>query len=131
MTLDLQVLAWTIVLAIVQILLPAAARTRQYGVKWNAGPRDREMPQPGPLVGRLARAQANLFETLPLIIGAVLIAHVGGADPQRTALGAEVYLGARIVYLPLYAFGVPYLRSLAWVACLVGLIIVLSGVFTA
>jgi uncharacterized MAPEG superfamily protein len=131
MTTDLQVLAWTLVLAVVQIFLPAAARTRQYGVKWNASARDADMPPPSPLAGRLARAQANLFETLPLIVGAVLIAHVGGADPATTTLGAEIYLGARIVYLPLYAFGVPYVRSLAWLVCLVGLAIVLWGIFTA
>src|ERR1700759_1547706 len=131
MSADLQVLAWTIVLAIIQILLPAAARTQQYGLKWNAGARDADVPPPNPLAGRLARAQANLFETLPLIIGAVLIAHIGGADPARTALGAEIYLGARVVYLPLYAFGVPYLRSLSWIVCLVGLIIVLSGMLAA
>jgi uncharacterized MAPEG superfamily protein len=130
MTADLQVLAWTLVLALVYILAPAAAKTQQYGMKWNAGPRDADMPPLNPMAGRLTRAQANLFETLPLIIGAVLIAHVGGADPARTALGAEIYLGARIVYLPLYAFGVPYLRSLAWITCLVGLAIVLSGVFS-
>lgn len=131
MTLDLQILAWTLVLALVQIMLAAAVRTQQYGVTWNAGPRDKEMPPPRPLAGRLARAQANLFETLPLLVAAVLIAHVGGVDPARTALGAEIYLGARIVYLPLYAFGVPYLRSLAWGVGLIGLIVVLAGVFTA
>ena len=131
MTTELTYLALTLILALVQVFLPAGARTAEFGSKWNAGPRDETPEAKKPLTGRLERAQANLYETLPLFIGAVLIAHVGGADPQRTALGAEIYLGARIVYLPLYAFGVPYLRSLAWAACLVGLIVVLSGVFAA
>ena len=40
MTPMLQILAWTLVLALVQIFLPATVKTIQYGAKWNAGPRD-------------------------------------------------------------------------------------------
>ncbi|MDP3492602.1 MAG: MAPEG family protein [Hyphomonadaceae bacterium] len=123
-------LAATLVLAIVYIMAPAFVRTQRLGTKWNAGPRD-STPDPGAVAGRLARAQANLFETLPLIIGAVLIAHLVNADAALTTLGIQLYFWARVIYLPLYGFGVPYLRSLAWVACLVGLGIVIYAVFTA
>ena len=44
MTLELKILAWTLVLAFVQILLFDVARTGQYGLKWNTGPRDVVMP---------------------------------------------------------------------------------------
>ena len=39
----------------------------------------------------------------------------------------SLYLGARIVYVPLYACGVPYLRSLAWVVSVGGLLLVLAA----
>jgi uncharacterized MAPEG superfamily protein len=120
MTTDLQLLAWTLVLTFVYIFAPAAARTMQYGSKWNAGARDETMPPLNPVAARLLRAQNNLFETLPIFIGAVLIAHIAGADAGLTVLGAQLYLGSRILYLPLYAFGVPYLRSLVWMVGLVG-----------
>ena len=124
MTTELTLLAWTLLLALVQIFLPAIARTRQYGTAWNAGPRDAAMPPGGQLTGRLERAQRNLFETLPLFIAAVLIADQAGRTGPMTALGAQLYFWCRVVYLPLYAFGVPYVRSLVWMASLVGLLLI-------
>ena len=55
MTLELKMLAWTLVLAFVQILLFDIARTGQYGLKWNTGPRDEVMP---PLSARAERLQS-------------------------------------------------------------------------
>ena len=31
-----------------------------------------------------------------------------------SAIGAHLYFFGRVIYLPLYAFGVPYVRSLVW-----------------
>lgn len=121
MTMELTMAAWTLVLAFAQIMLFDIARTRQYGSKWNVGARDGEMPVLAPMVGRLGRAQNNLFETLPLFLGAVLICHVAHRNTAMTALGAQIYFWARIAYVPLYAFGVPVVRSLAWIISIVGL----------
>ena len=129
MTPELTYLAATLILAVVQIFLPATGRTRQFGTKWNAGPRDEATPQVGPITGRLERAQSNLYETLPLFIGAVLVAHVAGEDGFLTYWGATLYFWARVVYVPLYAFGVPYVRSLVWVVSLAGLVMVLASLF--
>ncbi len=125
MTPTLIATAWTLVLAFVQIILFDLARTGQYGLKWNTGPRDEEMPPLSPLANRLKRAQDNLFETLPLFLGAVLIAHVSGRETHTTALGAHVYLIARIAYVPLYAYGVRQVRSLVWIVSIIGLFMVL------
>lgn len=121
MTIELTMLAWTLVLAFVQIMLFDFARSSQYGLKWNVGPRDEEMPPLSPRADRLSRAQANLFETLPLFIGAVLIAHVAGRSGESSALGAQIYFWARVAYVPLYAFGVRGVRSLAWLISIIGL----------
>ena len=125
MTTELTVLAWGCVLALVYIFAAAQARTRQYGTRWNIGARDEALPPALPLVGRLERAQANFFETFPLLVAAVLIVSVAGLTNKETALGAWLWLGARIVYLPLYAFGVPVVRSLAWMVSLVGIVMIL------
>ncbi|MDZ4052660.1 MAG: MAPEG family protein [Phenylobacterium sp.] len=121
MTIELVMLAWTLVLAFIQILLFDMARTAQYGLKWNTGARDEEMPPLHPRAQRLQRAQANLFETLPIFIGVVLIAHVTGRGTELSAVGAQVYFWARVAYVPLYAFGVRGLRSLAWLISIAGL----------
>jgi len=129
MTPELTYVALAIILAVVQIFLPATGRTLQFGSKWNAGPRDEVMPPVTPLTGRLERAQANLYETLPLFIGAVLVAHVAGEDGFLTYWGASLYFWARVVYVPLYAFGVTGLRSLAFLASLVGLLMIVAALF--
>jgi uncharacterized MAPEG superfamily protein len=126
MTPELTLLAWTLALAAFQVLLTAIVRTAQYGAKWNAGPRDEALPPPWRVVGRLERAQRNLFETLPLFAAAVLIADQAGRSGHLTQLGAQLYFWGRVVYLPLYAAGIPVVRSLVWAASFVGLILIFA-----
>ncbi|MGC1301767.1 MAG: MAPEG family protein [Caulobacteraceae bacterium] len=128
MTTELTLLGWTLVLAIVQILAPGLYRNRETGVAYNAGPRDEPAPPMGVVTGRLKRAQANLFETLPLFAAAILIAHVAGREGAATLWGAWLYLVARVVYIPLYAFGVPMVRSAVWSVGLFGLALVLFAI---
>ena len=129
MTPEFIMLAFTLILALVQILWAASARTAELGLKWNAGARDGDTPPPGKLAGRLMRAQANLFETLPIFAAAVIMAHVAGEDGQLTFVGTHLYFFGRLAYLPLYAFGVPYIRSVAWAVSLVGLVMVIAALF--
>ena len=129
MTPEFILLALTLILALVQIGAAGMARTAELGGKWNAGPRDGEVPPPGRLAGRLMRAQANLFETLPLFAAAVIMAHIAGKDGTLTALGAHLYFFGRLIYLPLYAFGIPYVRSLVWLVALAGLVMVIAAHF--
>ena len=129
MTTELTYLVATLALALVQILLPAGARTLEFGIGWNAGARDQTPESHNPVVGRLERAQSNLYETLPLFIGAVLIAHVAGAESALTLWGAALYFWARVTYIPLYALGVPYIRSLVWLVSLAGLMLILVALF--
>lgn len=126
---DLILLAFTLILALVQIAAAGLARTAELGAKWNAGPRDGETGPPGKLAGRLMRAQANLFETLPLFIGAVLIAHVADKAGPLTYWGAHLYFFGRVIYLPLYALGVPYVRSLVWLVATGGLVMIIAALF--
>ncbi len=128
MTTELALLGWTLVLAIVQLMLPAGFRNRETGIGYNAGPRDEPAPPPGKVTARLQRAQTNLYETLPLFAAAVLIAHVAHREGALTLLGAWTYLVMRIIYVPLYAFGVPVVRSVAWSLSLLGLALILVAI---
>lgn len=119
---EFTMLGLTLLLALVQIFAAAGARTKQYGTRWNMGPRDADMPPLDPLAGRFQRAQANLFETLPLFIGALLGAAAVGHIGWKTAVGAQLYFWGRVVYLPLYAAGVPVVRSIVWGISLLGLL---------
>lgn len=131
MTTELTVLAWGCVLALLHIFAAVQVKTRQYGTAWNLGARDEELPPARPVVGRLARAQANFFETFPVMVAAVLIVSAAGLTDKWTGIGAITWLVARLLYLPLYAFGIRYLRSLAWFAALVGIAMVLKPALAA
>jgi uncharacterized MAPEG superfamily protein len=130
MTPEFIALAFALILALAQILATDFARTAELGVKWNLGPRDGELPQPGKVAGRLLRAQNNLFETLPIFAAAVLVAAAAGKDGTTlTLVGVHLYLFGRLIYVPLYAFGVTYLRSLAWFVATAGIVMVIVALF--
>ena len=125
MSTELTVLAWGSVLALIHIFIAVRFKTRQYGVAWNVGARDEALPPPEPIVGRLARAQANFFETFPIAAAAILIVEVAARNDQWTAIGAMLWLAARIVYLPLYAAGIPKVRTLVFLISVVGIALIL------
>ncbi len=126
---EIVLLAATLLLAIVNLFWAAQVRTGQYGTKWNMGARDEEMPGLAPLPGRLLRAQANLMETLPLFAAAVLAATATARLDLWTAIGAHLYFFGRLIYLPLYAMGVPVVRTLTWLVATLGLLMAIAGLF--
>lgn len=125
MTTELQMLAWASVLGLAQIMLAAGAVTRERGTAWNASARDGEAPPPGKLAGRLLRAQSNFLETFPIFAAAVLAVVFAGKVDTQTAFAAQLYFWARVAYVPLYAMGVPYVRSLVWLGSLAGIVMLL------
>ena len=48
--------------------------------------------------------------------------------PRMPDCGALIWFAARIVYIPLYLGGVPYIRSFVWLVAAGGLAMMLSGV---
>ena len=125
MPIELTLMGIVLLLALANVGWAGAARTRQYGTQWNMGARDEAMPPLAPLPGRLLRAQANLFETLPLFVAAVLGCVVAARLGWKTALGAHLYCWARVAYLPLYAWGVPVVRSIVWMVGGAGLLLLI------
>lgn len=116
------VVAWSFVLLVVHIMLQGMTATRELGSTWNAGPRDDGRKPTGAVAGRADRALNNFKETYPAFIGLALgLAIVG--DPFSWGItGAWIWLVCRIVYIPLYLAGIPYIRSLVWTGSLVGLL---------
>jgi uncharacterized MAPEG superfamily protein len=125
MPVELLIIALGAILLLIHIFAAVHLKTAQYGAKWNMGARDESVPPLNPAAGRLARAQANFQETFPIAIVALLGVVIAGRTSNLTALGGWIWLGARIVYLPLYAAGVPKVRTLVWAIGLVGLGLVL------
>lgn len=127
MTHDLAMLAWTLVLGLVQLVVAALGKRMQEPSGWAAGARDTPLPAYEGMAGRLDRAHRNLMETLPLFVGAVLLSHVAGRGGELTSWGTSLYFWGRLVYVPLYAAGVPYVRTVVWMAAFVGICLVVSA----
>ncbi|HLC08578.1 MAG TPA: MAPEG family protein [Methyloceanibacter sp.] len=130
MSTELTMLALSVALGLVQIILSAQSKNFQLGYLWAAGPRDEPRPPLTGLAGRLERALANFLETFPLFVAAVLIAHVAGRHDWMTVWGAQLYFWARLAYLPLYAFGIRFIRSLAWNVATLGIVLILVSLLT-
>jgi uncharacterized MAPEG superfamily protein len=131
MMLELWILLAAIVLGFLHILLQSHSASVVRGYHWNTGPRDEAIPPLTGYAGRLERALHNYLETFPFFAASVLIAAAIDAQNMFTALGAGLYLAGRIVYLPLYAFGVRYIRSLAWNIATLGIILIMAGIVVA
>lgn len=128
MAIEIQILAWSILLGLAQLFLAAALMTRQRGLKWNASARDGEPPPLTGVAGRADRALRNFLETFPLFAAAALAVVATGSGDAGTAFGAQLWFWARVAYVPLYLAGIPYLRSLVWAVALFGMLRVLWGV---
>ncbi len=128
MTIELICLAWAVVLGLAHILVAGHMRTKEFGTKWNTSARDGVNPALSTFADRLFRAQANFFETFPLFAAAVLIVAVTQSFSVYSYWGSLLYLIARVVYFPLYAFGVPVFRTIVWLISMLGLLLVLAPI---
>jgi uncharacterized MAPEG superfamily protein len=123
---ELQLVGWSVAVLLFHIIVQAQTLTREKGTPWNAGPRDGDNNAPqGRISGRALRALNNYKESFPAFVGLALALSIAGRTGGIGETGAWVWIGARIVYYPLYLFGIPYLRSLAWLVSIAGLIMML------
>ncbi|MBA8883416.1 MAPEG family protein [Dokdonella fugitiva] len=129
MSIELKILAWSIVLGLVHILVAATLSTAQRGLLWNAGPRDGEPAPLTGMAGRFDRASRNFLETFVFFAAAVLALALMHKGDDHTALGAQIWFWARVAYLPAYAIGVPFLRTAIWTVSMVGLVMLLTAMF--
>jgi len=122
---EIAVLGWSVVLLIVQLFLASVPATMELGGRYQAGPRDEGKAAQGRFAGRAGRAFRNLLETYPAFVALALALVVTGRSGGWGALGAEIWLAARVVFVPLYLIQIPFARSLAWFVSLLALIAML------
>ena len=129
MPIELTVLGLGCLLALVHIFAAIQLKTRQYGRDWNMGARDGEQPPLNAVAARVDRAQANYFETFPIAIALLIAVPLADHADTPSAIGAVLWLAARIIYLPLYWTGVKGWRTLAFLASVIGLLMLLGALF--
>jgi uncharacterized MAPEG superfamily protein len=129
MTIELHMLMWSVVLGLLLIMIATLCTVGQRGLAWAASPRDEVKPPLAGIGGRLDRARANFLETFPLFLAVVVAAHLLQRHDSATVLGAQLYFWARVAHVPVYAAGIPYLRTLIWAASIVGIVMLLGALF--
>ena len=114
-------------LVLLHIGVQGLALKRAAGDAWSVGPRDVPVVLP-PLHGRLRRALDNLLESAPVFMALALVAHLAGRVGLLVTAGVALFLAGRLAYLPAYASGHPWLRTVCWYVAGLGLILMLIGV---
>ncbi len=122
MTVELWMLFWAVVLTFAQVLVATTAASTQVSPAVLAGNRE-GMALTG-WAGRAQRAHRNMLENLILFAGLVLLVHVAGAGNDTSAVGAQIFVVARLVYAVVYVLGIPWLRTALWGVSVVGMIMV-------
>lgn len=120
---ELMLLAWAVVLTLVQMLVAASGAASQYGVMPLFGNREGLAPLTG-WAGRAQRAHRNMLENLVLFAALVLICVITNKTNATTLLGAQLFFWGRLAYAAIYLAGIPYLRTAAWLVSIIGLVII-------
>lgn len=127
MTIELQMLALSTALGLGQIVLRSHAANLQSGYRWSACARDQAML---PLTGGAAHLRTRVAQ----LHGNSPAVRRRGPSCQRhrppqldDGVGRATLLPGRVAYVPLYAIGVPLVRSIIWNVATIGIIFVLLG----
>ncbi len=120
MNTELTMLVYSVILTFLIISVPALGGILQNGLATQAGARD-GLPEPSVFAKRARRLQDNMIENMVLFVPLVLAAQAAGVSTAQTALGAEIFVIARVLHAVIYLAGIPWLRPVAWAGGVVGM----------
>lgn len=123
MSLELKLLACSVALAFIQMVVALFGAMLQVGLPALAGNRENP-PEITGWAGRAMRAHRNMLENLLLFAALVLVGHAAGKLNATTALGAQLFIWARLAYAVVYVAGIPWLRTGVWAVSAIGLILI-------
>ena len=111
-------------LAWIMVIVAALSRTRALslgGLKTALGNRE-HLDAPSAFAARADRAAKNMIENLVLFALVLLAASMATVPAGDLAVPCAIFLGSRLAYALLYWGGVPYVRTVAWVVSLCGIL---------
>jgi uncharacterized MAPEG superfamily protein len=124
---EIRMLLWSVVLGLLQLVIATALATKDQGLAYNLSPRDLPPPTVSTVSARMLRASHNFRETFLFFAAAVIALSLLGKATATSALGAQLYFWARVLYVPAYAAGIPVLRTMIWTVSIVGIVMVLAA----
>ena len=123
---ELTCLELSLVLWVVHVVIQAGVGTAELPSRYLFTSRDKPAAARGLLHGRTTRTLANYVENftpfVALALALIVTQRAGGAG----AIGATIWILARIVYIPLYLFDVVYVRTAIWGISIVGLVMMFA-----
>ena len=121
---ELTVLAWSVVLLLVHIVAQTLSLVKDGGLAYAMSNRDGEVAI-SLVTDRLTRGLRNFVETYGAFVGLSLALAATDKAGGLGAVGALVWFWARVFYIPIFAAGVPVLRTGVWTVSIVGLVMML------
>jgi uncharacterized MAPEG superfamily protein len=121
---ELMYLSWSVLLAIVHMLITVVALVSHSGLMASIGNRA-NMPELPGWGGRAGRANDNMAQNLVLFAAAVLAVVVTGTTNATTLLGAQLFFWGRVAYAVCYLGGITWVRTLSWLVSIVGVLMIL------
>jgi uncharacterized MAPEG superfamily protein len=123
---ELTCLELSVVLWLVHVLVQGAIGNVVMPAGYLATARDKPAEARGVFYGRSCRALANYLENFTAFVAVALALIATQRTGGAGAIGATIWILARIVYLPIYVFGIIYVRSALWVISIIGLVMMLG-----
>jgi uncharacterized MAPEG superfamily protein len=116
------------VLGLVHLSAASFTFKAQVGNAYTVGARDADL-KPAGIAARLDRAQRNFLETFAIFAAAILLLEqLDRGGTWLSEIGALLYLGGRTAFIPLYAGGIPWIRTFSWNIATLGLVMVMAAV---
>jgi len=124
MPIDASLLVLAVLIFMAMVVVQAIFSNLEHPPKTMLGARD-SLSDDSVLIRRAKRANQNMIEALLIHAPLVLVVLLLDRGNDMTALGGWLFVAGRAAYAPLYWFGVPLLRTLAWAAGVAGSVIIL------
>lgn len=115
MSSELNILALYGLFTALILILKVTGTTSQLGMGYLISSRDEHRTLTG-ITARLDRALTNSVTAMALFAPAILILALKDAFGAATLAAAQVFLIARVLYVPAYGFGITGIRTLLWLA---------------
>lgn len=78
---------------------------------------------------RLNRAIRNQIEGIVIFAPILLAVELANFNNETTALGAQMFVYARVAHAIVYTLGIPWVRTTAWAVGVAGIILLASPFF--
>lgn len=121
MNIEMQIVAASGALLLLLTLIQGTRNVLVLGLPTAAGNQHNIEPWQG-IHDRLNRAIKNLTEALAIFVPIAVAVQLVGLNNGTTALGAQIFIAARVIHVIVYTLGVPWIRTIAWFVGVVGII---------